>query len=87
MEKPAGCTASDSVSPVSDVSVKQRTLQSLDVPLECYPCSDFINLVVKRLDIGKKNAREWCALCPSPESDQKTASFPSLSESFFWVAA
>uniref|UniRef100_A0A8C7RMM2 Rap guanine nucleotide exchange factor (GEF) 3 n=1 Tax=Oncorhynchus mykiss TaxID=8022 RepID=A0A8C7RMM2_ONCMY len=52
-------------------------------PLECYPCSDFINLVVKRLDIGKKNAREWCALCPSPESDQKTASFPSLSESFF----
>uniref|UniRef100_A0A8C7RNI8 Rap guanine nucleotide exchange factor (GEF) 3 n=1 Tax=Oncorhynchus mykiss TaxID=8022 RepID=A0A8C7RNI8_ONCMY len=35
------------------------------------------------LDIGKKNAREWCALCPSPESDQKTASFPSLSESFF----
>uniref|UniRef100_A0AAZ3PHE2 RING-type domain-containing protein n=1 Tax=Oncorhynchus tshawytscha TaxID=74940 RepID=A0AAZ3PHE2_ONCTS len=54
-----------------------------DVPLECYPCSDFINLVVKRLDIGKKNAREWCTVCPSPESDQKTASFPSFSESFF----
>ena len=24
-----------------------------DVSLECYPCSDFINLVVKRLDIGE----------------------------------
>ena len=29
VEKPAGCTASDCVSPVSHVSVKQRTLQSL----------------------------------------------------------
>ncbi|XP_064832114.1 testis-expressed protein 30 isoform X1 [Oncorhynchus masou masou] len=29
VEKPAGCTDSDSVSPVSHVSVKQRTLQSL----------------------------------------------------------
>jgi hypothetical protein len=44
--------------------------------------SDFINLVVKSLDIGKKNAREWCTMCPSPESDQKTASFPSFFPSF-----
>ena len=29
VEKPVGCTDSDSVSPVSHVSVKQRTLQSL----------------------------------------------------------
>ena len=29
VEKPVGCTASDSVFPVSHVSVKQRTLQSL----------------------------------------------------------
>ena len=57
-----------------------------DVPLECYPCSDFINLVVKRLDIGEENAREWCTMCPSPDSDQKTAPFPPFTKSFFWVA-
>ena len=39
--------------------------------------------VVKRLDIGKKNAREWCAMCPGPESDQKTDTFPSFTKSFF----
>ena len=54
-----------------------------DVPLECYPCLDFINLGVNRLDIGEKNAREWCTMCPSPESDQKTATFPSFTKSFF----
>jgi hypothetical protein len=81
VKKPAGCTDSDSVSRVSNVSVKQRTLVS-DVCLECYPCSDFIYHVVKRLDIGEWYAREWCAMCPSPEPDQKTLFAPITATMF-----
>ena len=36
--------------------------------------------------IIEENSREWCTMCPSPESDQKTASFPPFTKSFFWVA-
>ena len=56
----------------------------VSVSLGCYLCSDFINLVVKRLDMWY--ARERCAMCPSPEPDQKTVLSAPFTVTLFWFA-